>query len=492
MTTAEQILGVAAAADAIRSGEMTVVDYLTTLLERAERYAGLNAFVTIDPGQVLAAAAAADRAVADGDARPLLGVPLGIKDSFLTRDLPTSLGTAILRDYRPARDAAAVTALRQAGAVVFGKNNLAEMSFGLTGENPHHGQVRNPYDPARITGGSSSGAGAAVAAGLVPGALAGDTIGSVRVPAALCGVVGFKPTPLRWSAAGAAPIAATLDAVGLVARTVQDCLLMDTVLSPRPGRNRLAPKDIGDLTGVRLAVAPAYFLDGVDPEVELLFLQTLRRLAGAGAEIVEVDLGAGFGTVADRATWPIFFHETRPAIEDFVRQYGVPADFGQIHAAMGDHIKGRWSRLVVADAPDGISADRYAAALNTARPELRRRLDERAFEVADALVFPTTGCAAPRIAEQWSFSVAGRTVTDTYLARNTHLANTAGLPAISLPMGLTAEGLPVGLELDGRAHDDARLLDIAGRVELIVGPLPHRAAGERAVPVPAATDRKER
>jgi Asp-tRNA(Asn)/Glu-tRNA(Gln) amidotransferase A subunit family amidase len=466
-------LGIAAAAEALRNGELTAVEYATGLLDQAERYAGLHAFVTIEPERVLSAAAAADRARADGAQGALLGVPLGVKDSFLTRDLPTSIGTAVLRNHRPAVDADAVTALRAAGAIVFGKNNLAEMSFGLTGENPHHGQVRNPYDVTRITGGSSSGAGAAVAAGIVPGALAGDTIGSIRVPAALCGVVGFKPTPLRWSSVGAAPISTGLDATGLVARTVEDCVLMDAVLKdPVLGTPEGADPAAGDLEGVRLAVAPAYFLAGVDPEVELIFLRAVRRLEAAGAEIVEVDLGAEFGAVADRATWPIFFGETRPAIAEFLRRYGVPASFEQIHAAMGDHIRGRWARLVVEGAPDAITAERYAAAVQTARPELRWRLDELAFEVADALVFPTTACAAPRIAEQWSYSVAGQPVTDTYLARNTHLANTAGLPGISLPMGLTAEGLPVGIELDGRAYDDVRLLDIARRVELVLGHVP--------------------
>jgi Asp-tRNA(Asn)/Glu-tRNA(Gln) amidotransferase A subunit family amidase len=458
-------LGVAGAAEALRSGAMSAVEYATSLLDKAERYAGLHAFVTIEPERVLATAAAADRARARDCRRALLGVPLGVKDSFLTRELPTSFGTNLLRDHRPGEDAGAVAAVRAAGAVVFGKNNLAEMSFGLTGENPHHGQVLNPYDATRITGGSSSGAGAAVAAGIVPGALAGDTIGSIRVPAALCGVVGFKPTPLRWSSVGAAPISTALDATGLVARTVEDCVVMDSVLAPREG---VGPA-VADLAGVRLAVAPAYFLNGVEAEVELIYLRTLRKLEDAGAQLVEVDLGADFGAVADRATWPIFFRETRPAIEEFLRRYGVPASFEQIHAAMGDHIRGRWSRLVVEDAPDGISAERYTAAVETARPELRRRLDELAFGVADALVFPTTACAAPRIAEQWSYSVAGESVTDTYLARNTHLANTAGLPGISVPMGLTAEGLPVGIELDGRANDDARLLDIARRVELVVG-----------------------
>ncbi|GAB2605468.1 amidase family protein [Kribbella endophytica] len=481
----EEILGVAAAAELIRSGELTAVDYATTLLDRAEQCTGLNAFVTIDPGQVMHAAAAADEAIAAGDARPLLGVPLGVKDSFLTRDLPTSFGTAILRDHRSGRDAAAVAALREAGAVVFGKNNLAEMSFGLTGENPHHGQVLNPYDVTRITGGSSSGAGAAVAAGIVPGALAGDTIGSIRVPAALCGVVGFKPTPLRWSSVGAAPISSALDATGVVARTVEDCVLMDSVLAGSASGSAV----VGDLEGVRLAVAPAYFLTGVDPEVELIFLRAVRRLEDAGAEIVEVDLGAEFGAVADRATWPIFFRETRPAIEEFLRRYGVPASFEQVHAAMGEHIRGRWSRLVVDGAPDAISAERYAAAVQTARPELRWRLDELAFDVADALVFPTTACAAPRIADQWSYSVAGQPVTDTYLARNTHLANTAGLPGISLPMGLTAEGLPVGIELDGRAHDDERLLDIARQVESVLGSIPPPILDRESGP-PAAAARK--
>jgi Asp-tRNA(Asn)/Glu-tRNA(Gln) amidotransferase A subunit family amidase len=144
----------------------------------------------------------------------------------MTRGLKTSFGTKLLKDYVPDADAAVVAALKSSGAIVFGKNNLVEMSYGLTGLNAHHGQPRNPYDMNRVTGGSSSGA-AAVAARLVPAALGGDTVGSIRVPASFCGVVGFKPTPGRWSADGVAPISHTLDTPGVLARSVEDCALID-------------------------------------------------------------------------------------------------------------------------------------------------------------------------------------------------------------------------------------------------------------------------
>ena len=146
---------------------------------------------------------------------PLLGVPLAVKDNYLTKGLTTTFGTSVLASFTPTRDAAAVAAVKDAGAIVFGKNNLVEMSFGLTGLNEHHGQVKNPYNKAHVTGGSSSGAGASVAARIVPAALGGDTVGSIRVPASLCGVVGYKPTPGRWPSDGAAPISHVLDAIGL-------------------------------------------------------------------------------------------------------------------------------------------------------------------------------------------------------------------------------------------------------------------------------------
>jgi indoleacetamide hydrolase len=174
--------GLAAAARAIRLGEVSSEAYVGTLLERAHEHADLKAFITIDAALVLQAARQADRFRLAGRTVPLLGVPLGVKDSYLTKGLATTFGTSVLTGFKPARDAVAVVQLKDAGAIVFGKNNLVEMSYGLTGLNEHHGQVKNPYNKAHVTGGSSSGAGASVAARIIPAALGGDTVGSIRVP----------------------------------------------------------------------------------------------------------------------------------------------------------------------------------------------------------------------------------------------------------------------------------------------------------------------
>jgi len=225
------------------------------------------------------------------------------------------------------------------------------------------------------------------------------------------------------------------------------------------------------LKGLRLAYAPRQYLDGVDPAVDRLFRETLRRLEDAGADIVEVDLGPDFAPLAERATWAIFFHETLPAVREFVASDGVPASFEQIYEGLGPHIKGRWARFVVPDAPAFVSDARYRAVMATDRPALQRRFAAGAFARADALLFPTTPCAAPAIAEQWKFSVAGKEVADTFLAKNTCPTNCAGLPGISLPMGLSPERLPLGLEIDADIGRDRELLALARRVEQVLGPI---------------------
>ena len=217
-------LGLAAVAAAIRNGDITSEAYTAALLQRARALAELKAFITIDEAAVSAAARDADKARAAGSAAPLLGVPLGVKDSYLTKGLPTSLGVDSLAHFVPREDADAVRAIKGAGALVFGKNNLVEMSYGLTGHNARYGQVKNPHARDRVSGGSSSGSAASVAAGLVPASLGGDTVGSIRVPASFCGVVGFKPTTGRWPRNGVAPISHTLDTTGAFTRSVEDCI----------------------------------------------------------------------------------------------------------------------------------------------------------------------------------------------------------------------------------------------------------------------------
>ena len=461
-------LGLAAAARAIGNGELSSEAYAGALLARARAHADLKSFITIDEDSVLEAARQADRSIRAGRRAPLLGVPLAVKDSYLTKGLTTTLGSSVLAGFKPARDAAAVAVLKDAGAIVFGKNNMVEMSFGLTGINTHHGQAKNPYDKAHVTGGSSSGAGASVAARIVPAALGGDTVGSIRVPAALCGVVGYKPTPGRWPTQGVAPISETLDAIGLLARNVEDCALVDGLLTrgSAPGPNAPA-----HLKGIKFAYAPGQHLAEVDAQVESAFRETLRKLRDAGAELVEIDLGGDFHALAARTTWPIFFHETMPAVREFLAANELPVSFEQIHAGLGDHVKSRWSHGVLTSGPGYFSEEKYLAALNTNRRALRQRFASIAFGPADVLLFPTAP-AAPRIDNQWKFQVAGKDVTDIFLSRNTHPSNAAGLPGISLPMALNPAGLPLGLELDAGAGRDLELLAVARRVELVIGRVP--------------------
>ncbi|WP_017254195.1 amidase family protein [Pseudomonas tolaasii] len=456
-------LGVADAARAIRTGEITAEAYASALLQQSRNSADLNTFIRIDEAAVLASAREADSARAAGSTLPLLGVPIGVKDSYLTKGLATSLGLEHLADFVPEQDAGAVSALKEAGALVFGKNNLVEMSFGLTGNNAHYGQAKNPHAPDRVTGGSSSGSAASVAAGIVPASLGGDTIGSIRVPAALCGVVGFKPTTGRWPRDGVAPVSHTLDTTGVLARSVADCALIDQVVTGD------ALQTEHDLKGVRLAYAPRQFLEGVDAQVEARFREVLRQLKDTGAELVEVDLGEDFAALSQSAAWGIFFHETQGAVTEFLRFHQVPTRFETILERLKPELRDAWSYMVVPHGAGAISADTYQAILNVNRPEIQRRLDQVfVARGVQAILQPTTPCTAPLISQQSRFIVAGREVDQLVLANHTAVASLLGLPGISLPAGLSNQGLPIGLELDAPAGSDRRLLALAQRVESVL------------------------
>jgi indoleacetamide hydrolase len=456
------------AAHAIRTGALSSEQYTQKLLHRAHSLSDLNAFITASDETVLEAARNTDKARRAGKAVGLPGIPLGVKDSYLTEDMPSSFGTAVAGGFTPAADAAVVGSMRQAGCLVLGKNNLAEMSYGLTGLNIHYGQAKNPYNPLHLTGGSSCGGAASVAARMVPAALGGDTVGSIRVPSSLCGVVGFKPTPGRWSSEGVAPISSTLDTTGAIARRVEDCALLDSIATGADFRGERMTRG---LKGVTLAIAPRYYLDGADPEVEQVFNETVRKLKDAGATLIEVDLGADFAGLVARVNWTIFFHETQPEVTAFLRDNRVPVTFEQIYDGLEPHIKNNWTQRVLPTGANYTPEAAYQAMLQNDRPEIQRRYADLVFAHADALVFPTTLCPAPLIAEQWQYSVAGKRVTDVFLSRNTFPASCAGLPGISIPMGLVGSGLPVGLEIDARSGSDRTLLQLARRVEDVIGPV---------------------
>ncbi len=458
-------VGVAQAARAMSDGDFSAEAYVEALMAQAREKSNLKAFITIDEEAVIAAARAADKARTAGASTPLLGVPLGVKDSYLTNGLRTTLGVSNLKDFIPTHDAGVVSAIKEAGAIVFGKNNLVEMSYGLTGDNGPYGQVKNPHTLDRVSGGSSSGSAAAVAAGIVPAAFGGDTIGSIRVPASLCGVVGFKPTTGRWPRNGVAPISHVLDTTGVFARTVEDCELIDQIITKTPQSAGLMR---GDLNGVRFAYAPKQYLDLIDADVGARFYEVVRRLRDGGAEVIEIDFGDEFAALANTTTWNLFFRETREAIVGFLRDNDIPTSFQEIYDDLKPGLRDVWQHLVLPTGSKWLAADAYHKALTIDRPQIQRLFtDAFTKSGAEALILPTTPCTAPKIGKENEFLIGGKQVTFAALAKNTIPASGAGLPGISLPMGRVSNNLPIGLEIDAPAGGDRRLLTLARRVEAL-------------------------
>ena len=264
----------------IGGGRISAREYAEALLAACERSGALNAFIHLDPERVLDAAS---RAVPGGGR--LAGLPVPVKDNFDTADMPTTGGTPGLRDHRPARNAPILRRLAAEGAYVMGKLNMHELAFGITSNNGAFGAARNPYDSARIPGGSSGGSGAAVAARMAPVAMGTDTGGSVRIPAALCGVAGFRPTTGRYSQEGIVPISNTRDTAGPLARSVEDLALFDSVIAG-------TPDDLPDssLKGARIGVPRAHFYDNLHPETARVAEGTLATLAAAGTLLIEADM----------------------------------------------------------------------------------------------------------------------------------------------------------------------------------------------------------
>jgi indoleacetamide hydrolase len=417
-------------------------------LERAREIADLGAFITL-----------ADSA--EGGSGPLAGVPVAVKDNLDSRDFPTSGGTPALRESRPERDQHAVGRLRAAGAAIIGKTNLHELALGITSNNAAFGPVRNPHDPSRSAGGSSGGSAVAVATGVVPIALGTDTGGSVRIPAAHCGVVGWRPTVGRWGVGRTVPISNTRDTAGVLATSVADVALVDTLVTDQP----LATAADRPL---RLGVPRAGFYDDLHPEVAATTERALDRLADAGADLVEVcvtdahqlDAQCGFPIVffeiarelpAYLATLP--GPESRLTLADVLAQVASPDVRAALEIAAGGGITEEVHRDNLA-VRDRLRAA-YADALRL--PDGGR---------LDALVYPTVALPAPPVGDDETTELDGRQVP-VFLTtiRNTGPGSTAGMPSISLPAGTTAAGLPIGLSLEALPGDDRALLATAAAVE---------------------------
>ena len=442
----------------ISEGSLSAETYARALLAQAERLSFLDTIISIDSDAVLEAARLVDVSRRRGRRLgPLAGLPLLVKDNIDTKALPTTAGTPGLLSNRPGADAPLLHPLFGAGALLFAKANMHELAFGITSHNYYFGAVRNPYDSTLIPGGSSGGTGAGIAARLCPAGLGTDTGGSVRIPAALCGVVGLRPTKGRYPIAGIVPISHTRDTPGPMGRTVADVALLDAVQTrttlARPAR----------LRGLRLGVPRDPFWQDLDPEVAAVMEDALHRVRALGVVLVEID-APGVTTLDQQAGFPIALYEANidiPAylaaegngitFDDIQRQIASPDVAGAIAAARGGAI------------PQAV----YEQALNVVRPQLQALYASYFTDngVA-AMLFPTTVLPARPIGQDQSVELNGRQVnTFTTYIRNTDADAVAGIPGLALPAGRTRSGLPVGMELDGPMGSDRLLLSIGLALE---------------------------
>jgi mandelamide amidase len=460
---------------AMRSGRLSAERYVGAALDRAERLRDLNAFIALDRTGAIEQARRVDTMRAGGAALPpLAGLAIVVKDNINTRDLPTTAGTAALRNVRPRANAPALQKLIDAGAIVIGKTNLHELAFGITSTNlsAFAGPVRNPYDRARIPGGSSGGTAAAIAVRVVASGLGTDTGGSTRIPAALCGIAGLRPSvgnggaDRRYDGAGVVPISHTRDTVGPMGRTVADVALLDSVITGT------ALASATPLSGLRIGL-PASFWAGLDPQVETVVAIARGRLAAAGVTFVEVDL-AGLAALNEKVSFPVALHEPIADIPAYLAATGVSGiGIAEIAAQIASpDVKGAFGAIQA----DALGAG-YADAIGVARPRLQALYAEyfRANRV-DAILFPTTVAAAVPIdtaAGSGKFMLNGAAV-DTFatMIRNTDPGSNAGIPGLALPAGMTSGGLPVGIEIDGPLGSDRRLLSIGLAFETVLGKVP--------------------
>lgn len=464
-------LTVVEAATAIRERVCSCREYVEAIIARSEAMAGLNAFVSHDWDTLLAAA----RAVDDGSGTPgpLSGVPLALKDNIDTAALTTSGATGALGGLVAPRNAPVAEALFAAGALLGAKANMHELAFGITNNNAVTGAARNPWDPSMIPGGSSGGTAAAVAARMMPAGIGTDTGGSVRLPAALCGLAGFRPSVGRYSGAGIIPISHTRDTAGPIARTVADLRLLDAVMAgtdagPAGGAGRTESNPAPALAGLRLGVPRGAFFADLEPDVAAEAARVLDLLSDHGVVLVEAeipdvaDLNAAVG-------FPIALHEFVRDLPRYLAGNGIELSMSEVLEGIGSpDVKG-----IVASqlGPEAMPEAAYRMALEVDRPRLQRSYAAFFAEHdVEAAFFPTSPASARPIGEDETIELNGERVpTFATFIRNTDPGSNAGIPGLSLPTGLTSTGLPVGMELDGPAGSDERLLAVAAAVEEAIG-----------------------
>ncbi|HTP35814.1 MAG TPA: amidase [Candidatus Acidoferrales bacterium] len=440
----------------LRARRTSSVELVADAIARIERHGQqLRAFITVTGKQAKEQALEADRELAAGvDRGPLHGIPIALKDLFLTRGVRTTAGSRLYENFVPDYDATVVERLRAAGAVILGKLNMHEMAYGITSANPHFGPVRNPWNPEHSPGGSSGGSAAAVAARMVYMAMGSDTGGSIRIPAAFCGTVGLKPTYGRVSRYGALPLGWSLDHMGPLTRTVRDAALVlnaiagrdpkDSTSSRRPVADYV-PEEGCSIRGLRVGIPENFYFERVDADVERAVRGAIERAESLGASVRPVQLPdvAALNAVARVVLLAEASAMAGPALAR--REL-----FGGDVLALFDQ-----GRLV--PATDYIDAQRLR--------KIMRRDFHRIWNEIDCLMTPTTPNVAPKIGDT-TVRLGGRDedvrLATTRLVRG---INALGYPALSLPCGISGGGLPIGVQIVGAAFAEATVLRLGAALE---------------------------
>jgi aspartyl-tRNA(Asn)/glutamyl-tRNA(Gln) amidotransferase subunit A len=466
---------VAELALALASGQTSAVELAHHFLNRVTA-SPLNAFIDVQPELTLSQAQAADQRLARGERGPLLGIPIAHKDIFVTRGWRSTAGSRMLADYVSPYDATVVERLANAGAVCLGKTNCDEFAMGGANENSHFGATRNPWDPAAIPGGSSGGSAAAVAGGLAPLATGTDTGGSVRQPAAMCGITGIKPTYGRVSRWGMIAYASSLDQGGAMGRSAHDCaVLLGAMAGFDPRDSTSAERAAEDfsreldrpLAGLRIGLPKEFFGEGLHDDVRAALESAFERLRALGATLVDVSLPQT--ELAIPAYYVIAPAEASSNLSRFdgVR-YGHraenPSDLADLYRrSRAEGFGAEVKRRILIGAY--VLSQGYYDAYYLQAQKLRRLIADdfsRAFEQVDLIAGPVSPTVAWDIGTQTHDPVANY-LADIY----TLPASLAGLPGMSVPAGFGARGRPVGLQLIGRPFDEARLLNVGHQFQQV-------------------------
>ncbi|VEF46651.1 glutamyl-tRNA(Gln) amidotransferase subunit A [Bacillus freudenreichii] len=423
----------------ITKGELSPVELTKLTIERIRQVnPSLNAFITVAEEQALEQAKSLEAEAQKGNIRsPLHGVPIAVKDMVQTKDILTTGGSKILENWVPDEDAPVVRNLKEAGAIIIGKANLHEFAMGATTENPHYGSTRNPWNQKYIPGGSSGGSAVATAAGMAFGAVGTDTAGSIRLPAAMCGTAGIKPTYDLVSREGSLPFSWSLDHVGPMTRTIKDsALMLEAMIGSKEPKS--AFNELEDLKGIKLGFYEPYMYSGIDPDVKSVVEKAFQQMESLGAEIIPIELPfidsalEGLKTIAQSEV--VAYHE--PLLKKHGDLYG-------------DDLKYRFQY------GRDVSATAYINAQRVRKKFIQSTLAQ--MKGIDALIGPTNVQPPFEIGTM----VPEQAISNMFVLGKTPLANILGFPTLSVACGFTRDKFPVGLQIIGKPFSDHRIMEIA-------------------------------